>query len=125
MAVVGIDLGTTNSVVATVRGGQVMIVPDSQGRRLHPSVVAFHPDGMKSFSYEAIARRIVDPKFTVYSAKRLMGLPYRSDEVAQASARLPYEVREGNNEQAVFVGPGDRTYTIPEISGLLLSYLKQ
>jgi molecular chaperone DnaK len=125
MAVVGIDLGTTNSVVATVRGGQVVVIPDPQGRRVHPSVVAFDDDGTKRFSHEAVARRILDPRNTVYSAKRLIGLPFRSDEVRLAASRLPYQVQEGVNEQAVFVGPGGRSYTIPEISGLLLAYLKQ
>jgi molecular chaperone DnaK len=125
MAVVGIDLGTTNSVVATVKSGQVVVVPDPQGRRLHPSVVSFTPDGMKVFSHEAVSRRIIDPRNTVYSAKRLIGLPFQSEEVKAAAERLPYEVQEGLNEQAVFVGPGDRTYTMPEIAGLLLSYLKQ
>jgi molecular chaperone DnaK len=125
MAVVGIDLGTTNSVVATVRGGQVVVVPDPQGRRLHPSVVSFDPDGTKRFSHEAVTRRIADPVNTVYSAKRLIGLPFRSEEVRAAASRLPYEVQEGANEQAVFMGPGGHSYTIPEISGLLLAYLKQ
>jgi molecular chaperone DnaK len=125
MAVVGIDLGTTNSVVATVRDGQVMVVPDPQGRRLHPSVVSFLADGQKLFSHEAVARRIIDPRYTVYSSKRLIGLPFRSDEVRLATSRLPYQVQEGLNEQAVFLGPGDRTYTMPEIGGMVLSYLKQ
>jgi molecular chaperone DnaK len=125
MAVVGIDLGTTNSVVATLRAGQVVVIPDPQGRRLHPSVVSFLPDGQKLFSHDAVARRIVDPKNTVYSAKRLIGLPFRSDEVRLAASRMPYEVQEGANEQAVFLGPGGRTFTVPEISGLLISYLKQ
>lgn len=124
MAVVGIDLGTTNSVLATVKGGQVVIVPDAQGRRLHPSLIAFHPNGLKSFAHEAVARRIIDPANTVYSAKRLIGLPFRAPEVQAAVSRLLYQVREGHNDQAVFVGPG-RMYTVPEISGLLLSYLKQ
>ncbi|HEX7509456.1 MAG TPA: Hsp70 family protein, partial [Polyangia bacterium] len=78
----------------------------------------------KYFSREGVARRIVDPRYTVYSGKRLIGLSFRSREVQKAVARLPYELREGNNEQAVFVGP-DRTYTIPEVSGLLLGYLRQ
>src|SRR4051812_5391030 len=125
MAVVGIDLGTTNSVVATVREGQVVVIPDPQGRRLHPTVVSFLPEGLKLFSHEAVARRIIDPRNTVYSAKRLIGLPFRSDEVQLATSRLPYQVQEGANEQAVFHGPGDKLYTIPEISGLMLSYLKQ
>ncbi|MGD0835718.1 MAG: Hsp70 family protein [Polyangia bacterium] len=124
MSVVGIDLGTTNSVIATVRDGQVIVVPAARGGYLHPSVVSFAPDGLKCFSHEAALRRITDPKNTVYSAKRLIGLPFRSKEVQRAIARLPYEVREGNNEQAIFAGP-ERTYTIPEVSGLLLGYLRQ
>jgi len=124
MSVVGIDLGTTNSVIATVRDGQVVVVPAAHGGYLHPSVVSFSADGLKYFSREGVARRIVDPKYTVYSGKRLIGLSFRSKEVQKAVSRLPYELREGNNEQAVFVGP-DRTYTIPEVSGLLLGYLRQ
>ena len=124
MSVVGIDLGTTNSVIATVRDGQVVVVPATHGGYLHPSVISFSADGLKYFSREGVARRIVDPKNTVYSAKRLIGLSFRSPEVQKAIARLPYELREGNNEQAVFVGP-ERTYTIPEVSGLLLGYLRQ
>jgi len=124
MAVVGIDLGTTNSVIATVQNGQVMVVPDGQGRHLHPSVVSFAPDGLKLFSHEAVAQRILAPQYTVYSSKRLMGLPFRSDEVRFATSRLLYKLAEGNNEQAVVVGP-ERNYTIPEIGGMFLSYLKQ
>jgi molecular chaperone DnaK len=124
MSVVGIDLGTTNSVIATVRDNQVVVVPAAHGGYLHPSVVSFSNDGLKYFSREAVARRIVDPKYTVFSAKRLIGLPFRSKEVQRAIARLPYELREGNNEQAVFVAP-DRVYTVPEVSGLLLGYLRQ
>ena len=124
MAVLGIDLGTTNSVVASVRGGEVGIVPDRQGRRVHPSVVALLPDGSKQFSHEAVARRIVDSRFTVFSAKRLMGQTFGSKETKQVAARIPYKVQQGNNDQVVVVGP-DRTYTIPEVSGMLLSYLRQ
>jgi molecular chaperone DnaK len=124
MAVLGIDLGTTNSVVAAVRGGEVIIIPDGHGRRLHPSVVALLPDGSRLFSHEAMARRIVDPRYTIFSAKRLMGQQYESDETRMVAARIPYEVAPGNNEQVVIVGP-DRTYTVPEIGGLLLSYMRQ
>jgi molecular chaperone DnaK len=124
MAVLGIDLGTTNSVVASVRGGDVVIVPDRQGHRLHPSVVALLADGGRLFSHEAAARRPVDPRHTIYSAKRLMGQPFQSEDAQKAAKRIPYVVELGSNEQVVVVGP-DRTYTIPEISGLLLSYLRQ
>ena len=124
MAVLGIDLGTTNSVVACVRGDEVVIVPDQQGRRLHPSVVTLQPDGSKVFSHEAVNRRIAEPTFTIYSAKRLMGQPWNSQETRLVKDRVPYRLQQGNNEQVVVAGP-DRTYTIPEISGLLLSYLHQ
>jgi molecular chaperone DnaK len=124
MAVLGIDLGTTNSVVACVRGEEVVIVPDQQGRRLHPSVVALLPDGSKLYSYDAVARRILDPTYTIYSAKRLMGQPFAGEEANLVSSRVPYKLEQGSNEQVVIAGP-DRTYTIPEISGLLLSHLHQ
>ncbi len=124
MPVLGIDLGTTFSAVACVRGEEVEIVPDRQGRRLHPSVVALLPDGGKLFSYEAVARRIVDPSYTIYSAKRLMGQPFAGEEAGLVSTRVPYLLQEGNNEQVVVVGP-DRSYSIPEISGLLLGYLRE
>ena len=122
MAVLGIDLGTTNSVVACVRGEEVVVVPDGQGRRLHPSVTALLADGSKLFSHEAVARRILDPAYTIYSAKRLMGQPFAGEEATLVASRVPYKLQQGNNEQVVIVGP-DRTYTIPEISGLLLGHL--
>ena len=124
MTAVGIDLGTTNSVVASVRGGEVIIIPDPQGRRLHPSVVALLPDEGRMFSHEAVARRIADPRHTIYSAKRLMGQSFGSREARLVQERIAYEVAAGSNDQVVIMGP-DRSYTIPEISGLLLSYLRQ
>jgi molecular chaperone DnaK len=124
MAVLGIDLGTTNSVVAAVRDGEVVVVPDQQGRRLHPSVVGLLPDGGRVFSHEAVARRLVDPRHTIYSSKRLMGQSYDSEETRLVEARIPYRLDQGNNDQVVIVGP-DRAYTVPEIAGLLLSYLRQ
>jgi molecular chaperone DnaK len=123
MAVLGIDLGTTNSVVAAVRGGDVVIVPDRQGHRLHPSVVALLPDGSRLFAHDAIPRRLTDPRHTIYSAKRLMGQSFDSDDAQRTAQRIAYGVERGNNDQIVVVGP-DRSYTIPEISGLLLGHLK-
>jgi molecular chaperone DnaK len=124
MAVVGIDLGTTNSCIATVQNGRVEVVPDPKGNAIHPSVVALLPDGMKLFSHDAISRRITAPRHTIYSVKRLIGQPFRSELVRMAALRMPYEIQEGSNEQAVVVGP-DRTYTVPELSGALLLYLRQ
>ncbi len=124
MAVVGIDLGTTNSVVAAVRDGRVTVIHDAQKRRLHPSVVSFHPNGSTLYSYDAVARRIVDGRNTIYSAKRLIGQPFRSPEVKYAAARMSYKIEEGPNEQVAIKSRG-RTYSVPEVSGLVLAYLKR
>src|SRR5262249_39276957 len=74
--VIGIDLGTTNSVVATVVGDRITVIPDAEGRRLHPSVVSFHPSGEVLTSYAAQQRRIIDARNTIFSAKRLIGQPF-------------------------------------------------
>ena len=88
MAVVGIDLGTTNTVVACVRGGRVHVLPDEQGRRLLPSVVSFHPNGDVLVGHPAKERRVVDAKNTIASVKRLIGRAWdsRRDPAARASA---------------------------------------
>ncbi len=122
--VIGIDLGTTNSVVATVRGGRVEVIPDPLGHRLHPSVVAFVPNGDILVGYAARARRHIDPANTIYSAKRLIGQTMRTPVVQLALATLPYRVEEGANEQPIITVRG-RQYTIPEISAYVLMHLKQ
>jgi len=122
--VIGIDLGTTNSVVATVRDGRVEVIPDGYGNRLHPSVVAFVQTGDVVVGHAARARRHVDPINTIYSAKRLMGQSIRDPVVGLAISSLPYQVEEGPNEQPVVVVRG-RRYTIPEISSFVLMHLKQ
>lgn len=122
--VIGIDLGTTNSVVATVRGNRVEVIPDPQGHRLHPSVVAFVPNGDILVGHAARARRHIDPQNTIYSAKRLIGQSIRNPIVRLALATLPYRVEEGPNEQPIIVVRG-RQYTVPEISAYVLMHLKQ
>jgi molecular chaperone DnaK len=122
--VIGIDLGTTNSVVATVRNGRVEVIPDLQGHRLHPSVVAFVPNGDILVGYPARARRHIDPANTIYSAKRLIGQSLRMPVVQLALATLPYRVEDGPNEQPLIVVRG-RQYTVPEISAYVLMHLKQ
>ncbi len=122
--VIGIDLGTTNSVVATVRNNRVEVIPDPQGHRLHPSVVAFVPNGDVIVGHAARARRHVDPVNTIYSAKRLIGQSIRNPIVRLALAVLPYKVEEGPNEQPIISVRG-RQYTIPEISAHVLMHLKQ
>ena len=121
---IGIDLGTTNSVVATLREGKVEVIPDEHGNRLHPSVVAFVPNGEVVVGHGARARRHIDPQNTVFSAKRLMGQSIRNPVVRLAMSALPYQCEEGPNEQTLVVVRGKR-YTIPEISSYVLMHLKQ
>jgi molecular chaperone DnaK len=117
--VVGIDLGTTNTVVSAVRGGQAMALPDEDGRPLIPSVVSFHPNGSVLVGRSARERRIVDPKSTVYSVKRLIGRSWDTEEVRRARSRLPFEMREGPGQAALIAVRGE-TYTLPEISAFVL-----
>ena len=122
--VLGIDLGTTNSVVATVRNNRVEVIPDAQGNRLHPSTVAFMPSGEVVVGHGARARRHLDPHNTIYSHKRLIGQSVKNPIVRLALATLPYKVEEGPNEQPLVVVRG-RQYTVPEISAYVLMHLKQ
>jgi molecular chaperone DnaK len=119
MAVVGIDLGTTNTVVACVRGGRVHVLADDQGRRLLPSVVSFHPGGDVLVGYPAKERRVVDAKNTIASVKRLLGRAWGSDEIARARQRFPFELKEGPGQGPLVVARGQE-YTLPEISAFVL-----
>ena len=85
--VIGIDLGTSNTVVAVVEGDRATVIPDREGRRIHPSVVSFHPKGTVLVGHEAKRRRVIDPKHTVASAKRLIGRTFQSEEVQAAAQR--------------------------------------
>ena len=122
--VLGIDLGTSNSVGAVMQGDRVIIVPDAEGNRIHPSVVSFHPSGTVICGHKAKARRIVDPENTVFSMKRLMGRRFGSPEVRAVRARAPYVIKEGPNEQPMISTRGGE-FTVPQVSAIVLSYLKQ
>jgi molecular chaperone DnaK len=119
MAVVGIDLGTTNTVTACVRGGRVMVFADEQERKLLPSVVSFHPGGEVLVGHPAKERRVVDAKNTVASVKRLIGRAWGSDEIQRARQRFPFELREGPGQAPRVVARGQE-YTLPEISAFVL-----
>src|SRR5689334_6701562 len=121
--VIGIDLGTSNSVVAVVQDGKVIVIPDSEGRRVHPSVVSFHSNGTILVGEKAKRRRIIDPRNTVFSAKRLIGRRFMSAEVRTAVARMPYIIKEGPNQQPIVEARG-KTYTIPEVSAMVLTHMK-
>ncbi len=124
MSVVGIDLGTTNTVVGSVRGGKVHVLADETGARLLPSVVSFHPNGEVLVGAAAKARRIIDPKNTVVSHKRLIGRSWNSPELAAARTKCPFELREGPG-QGPLVHARGQDYTLPEISAFVLKRARQ
>lgn len=121
--VVGIDLGTSNSVIAIVQDNKAHVIPDQKGNRIHPSVVSFHPKGMVLVGHEASRRRVVDPQNTIFSVKRLIGRTFRSEAVTAAKSRVPYMITKGDNEQPIIVARGNE-YTIPEISAFILRHVR-
>jgi molecular chaperone DnaK len=123
MAAVGIDLGTTNTVCASVRGGRVNVLGDELGRRLLPSVVSFHPSGQVLVGHPAKERRVVDAKNTVASVKRLIGRSWDSDEIKRARQRFAFELKEGPGQGPLVVARG-QDYTLPEISAFVLKRAK-
>lgn len=122
--VIGIDLGTTNSVVAYLEGGQPVVIPNKEGSRLTPSVVAFTKQGEILVGQLAKRQAITNPKNTIFSIKRLMGRRYDDPEVEKARKVLPYEIVPGKHGEAC-VKIGDRIYTPPEISAMILRKLKE
>jgi len=122
--VIGIDLGTTNSAAAYMEGGQPTIIPNKEGSRLTPSIVAFTKNGEILIGQLAKRQAITNPKNTVYSIKRLMGRRYDDPEVEKARKVLPYEIVPGKHGEAA-VKIGDRVYTPPEISAMILKKIKE
>jgi molecular chaperone DnaK len=121
---VGIDLGTTNTVVAVVRDGVAAALADPNGHRLIPSVVSFPPSGPVLVGRPAQERRLVDPANTIYSVKRLLGRAWGSPEVEAARPTLPFELREGP-QGGTQIAVGSQAYSLPEISAFVLRQAKQ
>ena len=122
--IVGIDLGTTNSVIAVMEGGEPVVIPTSEGSRLCPSVVAINPKtGERMVGQVARRQAITNPENTIYSIKRFMGRKFNDPEVQKAMKRLPYKVTEAPNGD-VQVWMGGRPYSPPEISAMILQKLK-
>jgi molecular chaperone DnaK len=120
--IIGIDLGTTNSVVAVMEGGDPVVIPNAEGGRTTPSVVAFTKDGERLVGQVAKRQAVTNPKQTIFSIKRLMGR--RFSEVQEEVKRLPYKVVEGANGMAAVEIQGKR-YTPPEISAMILQKMRQ
>src|SRR5690348_16870653 len=120
--IIGIDLGTTNSVVAVMEGGEPKVITNPEGGRTTPSVVAFTKSGERLVGQVAKRQAITNPENTVYSIKRFMGR--RFDEVSEEMKMVPYKVVKQGDHVAVEI-TGGKTYTPPEISAFILQKLKQ
>ncbi|MDQ3047527.1 MAG: molecular chaperone DnaK [Bacteroidota bacterium] len=120
--IIGIDLGTTNSCVSVMEGNEPVVIPNSEGKRTTPSIVAFVENGERKVGDPAKRQAITNPTKTVYSIKRFMGHTY--DEVAKELSRVPYKVVKGdNNTPRVLID--DRKYTAQEISAIILQKMKK
>ncbi len=121
--VLGIDLGTSNSVVAAERDGRPEVLVDADNQGPQPSIVSFHPSGSILVGHEAKRRRLIDAENTIYSAKRLIGRPFSSDEVIAFAKRVPYPLVAGDNDQTI-IEVRDQRMTVPEVSALVLHHMK-
>ncbi len=121
--VIGIDLGTTNSCVAVMEGGVPQVIPNQEGARTTPSIVAFTAKGERLVGQIAKRQALTNPKNTVFAVKRLIGRKFDSREVEQARRFLPYAVAEAQNGDA-HIQVDDKVYSPPEISAFVLQKLK-
>jgi molecular chaperone DnaK len=122
--VIGIDLGTTNSCVSIMSGGEPVVIANAEGARTTPSVVAITEKGERLVGQIAKRQAITNPENTIFSVKRLMGRKFRSQQVTDAAKRLPYKVTEGDNGDAYVELRGKR-YSPPEISAMILQKMRQ
>src|SRR3979490_1403950 len=120
---IGIDLGTSYSGVSSLEDGEPAVIPNEWGERTHASVVSFLEDGTVLVGNSAKRNIITNADNTVYSAKRLIGRFYFSDEVKKAQAVMPYKIVEGENN-SVRIQIRENIYSLPEISALVLKEMK-
>ncbi len=121
--IIGIDLGTTNSVVAIMEGGEPTVIPSAEGERLIPSVVAVNKNQERLIGRVARNQAVVNPENTVFSIKRFMGRKFNDAEVQKTLSRVPYKVTEAPNGD-VRVVLGGKEYSPPEISAMILGKMK-
>ena len=122
--ILGIDLGTTNSVMAVMEGGEPTVIPSAEGERTVPSVVAVNTHGERIVGRAARNQAVVNPENTIFSIKRFMGRKYKDPEVQRTIGRVPYNVTEAPNGDLRVV-MGGREYSPPEISAMILAKLKR
>jgi molecular chaperone DnaK len=122
--IIGIDLGTTNSVAAVMEGGEPTVITSAEGGRLFPSIVAVNPkNGERLVGQIAKRQAVINPQNTIFSVKRFMGRKYSDPEVERARQYVPYDVREASNGD-VRVALNGRDYSPPEISAMILQKIK-
>jgi molecular chaperone DnaK len=122
--IIGIDLGTTNSAMAVMEGGEPTIIPNAEGNRTTPSIVAVNPkSGERMVGQVAKRQAVTNPENTIFSVKRFMGRKYKDPEVQRAIKHVPYQVREAPNGD-IRVVMGGKDYSPPEISAMILQKLK-
>ena len=122
--IIGIDLGTTNSVVAVMSGGEPTVIPTAEGERLCPSVVAINKNGERVVGRTARNQAIVNPENTIFSIKRFMGRKFDDEEVQRTIGRVPYKITKAPNGDVQVVLDG-KEYSPPEISAMILGKLKK
>src|SRR5256712_3719887 len=122
--VIGIDLGTTNSAVAYMEGGEPTIIPNAEGGRITPSVVAFTKTGERLVGQLAKRQAITNPENTIYSVKRLMGRRFSDPEVQRTIKMVPYKIEQASNGGVEIVLGNGKKLTPPEVSAMILQKLK-
>ena len=124
--IIGIDLGTTNSVVAVMEGGNATVIANAEGARTTPSVVAFTKGGERLVGVTAKRQAVVNPENTVYSVKRLMGRRFDEPETKRTMDMVGYDIVEGPHHDArISVPIKNKSYTPQEISAMILGKLKR
>ncbi len=121
--VIGIDLGTTNSCVSIVENGETIVIPNAEGSRTTPSVVAFTQSGERLVGQVAKRQSVTNPENTIFSVKRLMGRRFDSHEATRQAELVPYRINEADNGDA-WVTAGGKSYSPPEISAMVLGAIK-
>src|SRR4249920_414377 len=121
--VIGIDLGTTNSCMAVLEGGEPVVIPNAEGGRTTPSVVAFTKDGQRLVGAPAKRQQVTNPENTVFSIKRFMGRKH--DEVSEEMKIVPYQVVSDGQRVTIKIAGQSKPLSPPEISAMILQKLKQ